>query len=83
MGRLLSSYIHFDPCLKFEHDCSRTSKSLSGDRLYYMVRNGIRVIKMMPISYRLVGLPLKLISWVKAAAMNKALNDLIRALKDS
>ena len=77
-----SAKILFDPLLTFEHDCNRNSGSVSGTRFYYLVRNGYRVLKKMPLSYKLFGYPLKTLAWAYGSIRSKSVKFFVSALMD-
>ncbi len=74
--------LHFLPQVVFFHDCPRHSQSLSDRRLYYMIRNGIRVILRLPFYLICLSLPIKLLMWANIARREKSLNWFIKALRD-
>jgi len=74
--------LRFLPLVSFVHDCARHSQSLSEQRLYYMVRNGLRVILRLPTYLIFLSLPIKLLIWANTARKEKSLIWFIKALRD-
>ncbi|MGL6260699.1 glycosyltransferase [Vibrio sp. WXL210] len=65
----------------FVHDCDRHTKSLEGQRLYYMVRNGIWTMAKLPMSKRIWAMSIKLISWLLIAIKSHSLSWYVKAVK--
>ncbi|MGL6315394.1 glycosyltransferase [Vibrio sp. WXL103] len=65
----------------FVHDCDRHTKSLEGQRLYYMVRNGIWTMAKLPMGRRIWAMPIKMISWLLIAIKSHSLSWYVKAVK--
>jgi rhamnopyranosyl-N-acetylglucosaminyl-diphospho-decaprenol beta-1,3/1,4-galactofuranosyltransferase len=75
--------ISFVPQVRFIHDCSRNTNNLSKERLYFMVRNGVRTINKLPIHIKFFALFIKLIRWLFVAIQNKSIKWYFKAIKDA
>ena len=74
--------LSFLPDIHFIHDCPRKTQQLQGQRFYYMVRNGIRVINRLPTGIKYLSLLIKLPLWGACAAKNKSIREFIQAVRD-
>lgn len=73
----------FNPRLRFEHDCfTRNHTVPSGQRLYWLVRNGLRTIKRLPKSAQLIAKLYKLPIWLLIAIKTKSIRYYFQAIKD-
>ena len=75
--------ISFAPHVKFVHDCLRNTNNLSQERLYFMVRNGIRTINKFPVYIKFFAFFIKLIKWLLIAVQNKSIKWYFKAIKDA
>lgn len=72
----------FDPRLNFYHDCSRKAGSITGERFYYLVRNGLRTFSKLPFPVCYIVCFLKGTAWLFEAFRIRSFLLFVRAIRD-
>ena len=80
--RAAGADVKFYPHLLFYHDCSRSSGILTGERFYYFVRNGFRVIRKLPTPLRYAVAALKGTVWFFLSVRQNGFSYFRKALRD-